>query len=161
MSASTCKSVCGFREMFHGCVGIGTTSNRRRSALDEPYQATPMVVPTLGCLDPARRLMKEDFYIGRWSKARGLVRSPLRNSCKTEKSHSFRLPQETLKLQKCQKRATRFHAILNYFKPGQSCNVIWWMSVINSERVKRCNFLGLNSVMRSSASRSVPVPDNV
>ena len=35
------------------------------------------------------------------------------------------------------------------------------MSVINSKRAERCNFLGLAGVMSSSASRSFPVLGNV
>ena len=44
---------------------------------------------------------------------------------------------------------------------GTKSNVIWWMSVIISERAERCNSLKLISVMRSSAPRSVQVLDNM
>ena len=35
------------------------------------------------------------------------------------------------------------------------------MSVFNSQRRERCNFLGLVSVVKSSASRSVPAPESM
>ena len=35
------------------------------------------------------------------------------------------------------------------------------MSVFHSQRRERCNFLGQFSVMRSSASRSIPVPESM
>ena len=52
------------------------------SALEENFEATPMVLPIRGCLDSVRRLLKGDLYIGRGSRQRSLVKSRYCNTFK-------------------------------------------------------------------------------
>ena len=52
------------------------------SALGENFDATPMVLPTRGCLDSVKRLLKGDLYIGRGSRQRSLAKSRYCNTFK-------------------------------------------------------------------------------
>ena len=52
------------------------------SALGENFDATPMVLPTRGCLDSVKRLLKGDLCIGRGSRQRSLAKSRYCNTFK-------------------------------------------------------------------------------
>ena len=52
------------------------------SALGENFDATPMILPTRGCLDSVKRLLKGDLYIGRGSRQRSLAKSRYWNTFK-------------------------------------------------------------------------------
>ena len=51
------------------------TDGHDTSALDEGFEATPIVVPVRGHLDSIKRLVKGDRYIGRGSRQRSLGKS--------------------------------------------------------------------------------------
>ena len=61
----------------HGGFKGNGTHVLRRSALGGTYADTPLVVPTRGCLDAVRRLLRGDLYIGRGCRQRGLAKEPL------------------------------------------------------------------------------------
>ena len=54
----------------------------RRSVLGYTQDDTPLILPTRGCLEDVRALMKGDYYIGRGCRQRNLSRSVFCNNYK-------------------------------------------------------------------------------